>query len=112
LHVISRTKLVKESQKKKYMQAAPDLDAWERMARRANWSSLVEVRKTYPKADGVMIGKRTYTVFNIVDNRFRLIVQIVYESRTIFFKRVLTHAEYDRGDWKKSLLEEQEELEK
>lgn len=109
MHIISRTGLVKESQKKRYIQAAQDLDAWERSARRVNWISLADVRKTYPKADGVTIGKRTYTVFNIVANRFRLIVQIVYENKTIFFKRVLTHAEYDRGDWKQSLLDEQKE---
>lgn len=109
MHIISRTKLVRESQKKRYVQAAQDLDAWERSARRANWNSLDDVREMYPKADGVTIGKRTYTVFNIVANRFRLIVQIVYENQTIFFKRVLTHAEYDRGDWKHSLLDEQEE---
>jgi mRNA-degrading endonuclease HigB of HigAB toxin-antitoxin module len=67
------------------------------------------------KADGVTIRKRTYTVFNIVNivgNRFRLIVQIVYESGTIFFKRILTHAEYDRADWKQNLLQEQEEQKK
>ena len=109
MHIISRTGLVKESRKKRYIQAAQDLDVWERSARRANWISLADVRKTYPKADGVTIGKRTYTVFNIVANRFRLIVQIVYESQTILFKKVLTHAEYDRGDWKQSLLDEQRE---
>lgn len=31
-------------------------------------------------------------------------VQIVYESRTVFFKRILTHAEYDRPDWKMTIL--------
>ncbi len=112
MHIISRTKLVQESQKKKYIQAASDLDAWEQTARRANWTNFTEVRKLYPKADGVTIGNRTYTVFNIVDNRFRLIVQIMYENRTIFFKRVLTHAEYDRDDWKQSLLQEQKEQKK
>lgn len=91
------------------MQAAQDLDTWERVARRANWTSLAEVHKMYPKADGVTIGKRTYTVFNIAGNRFRLIVQIAYERKTIFFKRILTHAEYDRGDWKQNLQQEQEE---
>jgi mRNA interferase HigB len=103
---------VKESQQKKYTQAARDLDTWERSARRANWTSLADVRKVYPKADGVTIGKRTYTVFNIAGNRFRLIVQIVYGSRTIFFKRILTHAEYDRDDWRQNLLQEQKEQSK
>lgn len=91
------------------MQVAQDLDAWERFARRANWANLADVRKVYANADGLTIGTRPYTVFNIVANRFRLIVQTVYKSRTIFFKRVLTHAEYDRGGWKQSLLQEQEE---
>lgn len=41
------------------------------------------------------------TVFNIAGNRFRLIAGINYETQTIFIKHVLTHAEYDKGEWKK-----------
>lgn len=47
------------------------------------------------------MGKKVFTVFNLGGNSFRLIAGINYESQTIFIKDVLTHAEYDKGDWKK-----------
>jgi mRNA-degrading endonuclease HigB of HigAB toxin-antitoxin module len=33
-------------------------------------------------------------------NRYRLIVDIIYPKRRIYIKYVLTHAEYDKDDWK------------
>jgi mRNA interferase HigB len=66
------------------------------VAKRAEWSSLDEVRRTFPTADAV--GK--YTVFNIKGNSYRVIVEINYRSRRIFIRYVLSHAEYDKGGWK------------
>ncbi len=37
-------------------------------------------------------------VFNIKHNKYRLIVRINYNSRTIFIRFVGTHAEYDKID--------------
>ena len=80
---------------------AAQLDVWYRIAKSAKWRSIEDVRPAYPNADGVPVGSKVYTVFNIHGNSFRLIVGINYESATIFVKRVLTHAEYNKGDWKK-----------
>jgi mRNA interferase HigB len=63
---------------------------------RASWRSLVEVRGTYPHAD--LVG--SVTVFNIAGNKYRLIARIQYASQAIYIRCVLTHAEYDKGDWK------------
>jgi mRNA interferase HigB len=49
----------------------------------------------------VPLKEKIYTVFNIGGNHFRLVVGINFETRRIFIKHVLTHAEYDKGDWKK-----------
>jgi mRNA interferase HigB len=76
------------------------LDAWFRIARKADWKNLQDVRETYATADGVTVGPNTYTVFNIAGNKFRLIVKIEYRYRAIYVKDVLTHAEYDKGRWK------------
>ena len=81
----------------KHRDAETPLRAWYRVARKAKWSSLVDVRKTYPDADYV----DGLTVLNIGGNKYRLIVTIRYEKGRIFVRYVLTHAEYDRGDWKK-----------
>ena len=42
-----------------------------------------------------------YTVFNVKGNNFRLITESFYEDQTILVRHVLTHAEYDKGNWKK-----------
>jgi mRNA interferase HigB len=76
--------------------AEASLRAWYRTAKRSNWGSLAEVKQVYPSADQV----DRHTVFNIRGNRYRLIVRIVYRTRTLFIVAVLTHDEYDLGKWK------------
>ncbi|HWZ42607.1 MAG TPA: type II toxin-antitoxin system HigB family toxin [Candidatus Saccharimonadales bacterium] len=73
------------------------LRAWFKTASSAKWSSIVEVKKTYPNADFV----DPYTVFNIRGNNYRLITKIEYRKGLVFIKDVLTHIEYDKKDWKK-----------
>ena len=72
------------------------LNNWFKVAKKANWSNLVEVQSIFPKAEAV----GNFTVFNIKGNRYRLIVSIDYPKQLIFIKYVLTHAEYDKEDWK------------
>ena len=104
LHIISRKKLLEAGQQHG-MRAAAQLESWYRIAKRARWGSLENVRQTYPYADGVIVGKgdqkRIYAVFNIGGNDFRLITQIFYDDQTVLVRHVLTHAEYDNEDWKK-----------
>ena len=82
---------------KKHSGIGTALDAWYRNAKSAKWKSLQEVRQTYPSADGVSVGEKVFTVFNIGGNNFRLIVGINHETERIFVKYVLTHADYDKG---------------
>jgi len=56
----------------------------------------VEVQAVYPKAEAV----GNFTVFNIKGNKYRLILSINYEQPIIYIKYVLTHAEYDKENWK------------
>ena len=72
------------------------VSAWYKIARAANWGNIVDVRRTYPHADFV----DPYTVFNIKGNHYRLIVKIEYKYQLIFVKGLLTHREYDQGNWK------------
>ena len=108
MQVTSRKALVEVCSENKYRAAASEVDAWEKVASKAEWGSLEDIRRTYPDADGVTVGNRIYTVFNIGRNQFRLVVQINHQFKMIFFKRLMTHAEYDREEWKKSLKKEQE----
>jgi mRNA interferase HigB len=74
---------------------------WLDIAKKAQWQNLQDVRQTFASADGVPVGNKVYTVFNIAGNNFRLIVKIEYQYQKIFIKYLLTHVEYDKGDWKK-----------
>jgi mRNA interferase HigB len=95
LHVISRKRLLQAALTHGELYAP--LDVWYRIARKAEWRSLDEVRGVFPSADGV--GK--FTVFNVKGNAFRLIVEINYVTGRLYVRSVLTHAEYDRGGWKR-----------
>ena len=94
MHVISR-KLLLQAVERHGDIGAP-LDVWYRIAKKAEWKNLMEVRRELPTADGV--GK--FTVFNIKGNGYRLITEINYQTGRIFLRHVLTHAEYSKGAWK------------
>ncbi len=42
-----------------------------------------------------------YVVINIGGNKYRLILEIFFESGVILVRHILTHKEYDLGRWKK-----------
>ena len=72
------------------------LRAWYKIAEKAKWQNIVEVRQDYPHADSV--GR--LVVFNIAGNNVRLVAEIRYQSQSILIKHILTHAEYDTNRWK------------
>ena len=77
------------------------LRAWYSAALAAEWTSLADVRATFPHADGVKTeAGEVLTVFNIGGNKYRLVVRIRYDFRLVNVRAVMTHAEYGRGDWK------------
>lgn len=94
MHVISRKKLRDAAER--YPDLSTALDAWYRLARKAEWRSLADVRRLFPSADAA--GR--FTVFNIKSNSYRLITEINYHYGRICIRHVLTHAEYDKGVWK------------
>ena len=94
MHVISRKKLLEAATE--YSDLFAPLDAWYRIARKAEWKSLVEARAIFPSADGV----ERFTVFNVKGNAFRLITEINFKTGRVYIRHVLTHAAYDKGGWK------------
>ena len=95
MHVISRKALREFADDHK--DAERPLDDWYRTTKRLRWTSLVDVRKTYPHADAV----DKFTVFNIGGNKYRLAAQIDYRTGKVYVRHVMTHEEYSREDWKK-----------
>jgi len=66
---------------------------------KTNYSSFVELQKTFPNADKV----NNLTMFNIGGNKVRLIAAVHCNTKCVNVRYVLTHAEYDKGNWKKDL---------
>ncbi len=64
----------------KHSDADAALNAWYATAGKANWQNLAEVQQRYLHAS--LVGR--YTVFNISNNKYRLVARIVYHSQTIF----------------------------
>lgn len=95
MHIISRKRLVEAAQE--HGDLEEPLDVWYRVAKKAAWKNMMEVRKNFPTADAA--GK--FTVFNIKGNAYRLIAEINYRTGRIFLRHVLTHADYSKGGWKK-----------
>ncbi len=95
MHVISRKKLKDAALRQPELETA--LDVWFRIAKRAFWQRLTDVRKTFATADAV----EKWTVFNIKGNKYRLITEINYKFRRVYVRHVLSHAEYTREKWKR-----------
>jgi mRNA interferase HigB len=87
-----------------HARAKKSLETWFAVARKAAWRNLVELRATFGSADEVRVKSgKTVVVFNIAGNRYRLICAVHYNRRKIFVLRFMTHAEYDKEDWKQTL---------
>ena len=95
MHVISRKMLLEAAGR--HAELSEPLDVWYRLAKKARWRSLAEVRQVLPTADAV----EGFTVFNIKGNTYRLITEINYRTGRIFLRHLLTHAEYSKGAWLK-----------
>ncbi len=97
MNVISKRCLFEKAAK--HPDAKVALQYWFDVARQADWSCLEDIRQTYPATD--MVG--VLAIFNIRGNRYRLVVRMSFRRRRIYIKEFLTHAEYDKGTWKKWL---------
>jgi mRNA interferase HigB len=72
------------------------LKYWLQATKSATWKNFSDVRRTFGSADVY----KALTIFNIGGNNYRLIVEINYKTQIVYVHEVLTHSEYDKGDWK------------
>jgi mRNA interferase HigB len=87
----------------KYPVIRPKIEFWYAIAKAAKWTNFAQTRMTLRHADQVTAKSgRVVTVFNLGD-AFRLITAIHYDRERIFILRVLTHADYDKDNWKEAL---------
>jgi mRNA interferase HigB len=98
MHVFSRPRIRKAAAD--YPDAATSLSAWCKIAEKAVWKNLHEVRADYPHADPV----GSCVVFNIGGTKYCLITRIFYATEelrgNVYVIDVLTHKDYDTDKWK------------
>lgn len=85
--------------------AAGPLKAWLDVVTGARWRNIGDLRRDFPSADGgvPVASGRSVTVFNIAGNKYRLVADLHYNRDRVYILRVMTHAEYDSGQWKRQL---------
>ena len=61
-------------------------------------TSFPSLRQTFDSADYV----DGFSVFDVGGNRYRVATVIHFDKHRMYVRRVMTHIEYDRNDWKKN----------
>ena len=99
----SRNRIISWRAIREFLEAHPEDESardgfarWYDLVRNNRLANFRELRRTFPSAD--LVGD--LVVFNIRGNRYRLVARFLYEKGRVYIRRVLTHAVYDRGDWK------------
>lgn len=88
----------------RHASAKAPLESWYLIVKAKEWKHFAEVRQSYSSADQVKVASgRIITIFNAGGNNDRILTAIHYNTRTVFVLRVLTHAEYNKGEWKRTL---------
>jgi len=68
---------------------------WYLKVKNGNWSNFHELKNSFNSIDAV--GNDRY-VFNIKGNQYRLIVLIIFETRTLFILFIGAHEKYNKID--------------
>ena len=99
MRVISKRALREfwEGRKEDAEVAEKDLSTWYKIAKHAEWLHFAGLKQTFGSADQV----GNCVVFDVGNNRYRLIGRVNYSTGILYVLRVMDHKEYDKGNWKK-----------
>jgi len=89
---------------RQHADAVGPLQKWMTLVEDAEWKNFTQLRAVFSSADEVVVESgRPVVVFNIKGNNYRLIAAIHYNTQIVYVLDFLTHAEYDKDQWKKVL---------
>jgi mRNA interferase HigB len=92
-NIITRKTLLEYA--KKYPMAKTALFEWYHELNKSSFKSFNELKKVYPNVS--LVGDDR-VVFNIMGNKFRLVIRIVFEFKAIQIKWFGSHIDYDKID--------------
>ena len=81
----------------KYPDSRSSLESWYQIVRHTNYDTLSHLKQHFSSADYV----DGFIVFNISGNKYRLITAIHFNRKKVYIRAILTHSEYDKGQWKR-----------
>ena len=76
--------------------AGAPLKHWSNAVEWSEWKHPSELKTAFGAAD--FFGD--LTIFDVGGNKYRLIAFVHYRQQIVYIKSILTHKEYDRGNWK------------
>ena len=79
--------------KTEHPDAQSDLNSWEAEVEGNSWGTPHVLKEQYPRAS---ILRSSNVIFDICGNRYRLWVQVIYQSGIMIVKKIGTHEEYDK----------------
>lgn len=94
MHVITQQRIWEA--KKEHPQVSQALDGWYRVIKKNRFNNFAELKKSFNSVDKV----GNVYVFDIGGNKLRLIANIHFQRQKVYIRYVLTHQEYDKGNWK------------
>ena len=95
MHVITHSRIV-EAQTR-YPECRSALDYWYRMMKRGRYTHFSELKTTFGSVDKV----GPFYVFDVGGNKLRLVAAVHFNTGKVFIRHVLSHSDYDRGQWKR-----------
>jgi len=94
MHVVTQ-KRIWEAQEQ-YPEAATALEGWYRLIKANQFENFAQLKALFNSVDKV----GDQYVFDIGGNKLRLIAQILFDRKKVFIRKILTHKEYDRNQWR------------
>ncbi len=95
MRIISRKTLREFYETSLYSDSKNPIEVWFRETLKADWNSPADIKEKYRNASFL---KNNRVVFNIHGNKYRLVVKIHYNLKTVFIRFIGTHEQYDDID--------------
>jgi len=87
-----------DSFSREHPNAKSALKGWTQAIESNGFQHFVDLRRIFGTADHV----KPHTVFNIAGNKYRLIALVHYSLQSVVVEEILTHRDYDKGQWRRT----------
>ena len=94
MHIITKRRIIEA--KALHPTCVSALDGWHRVIKNNEFKSFSELRSVFNSVDKV----GSLYVFDIGGNKLRLIASIHFNRQKLYIRHILTHKEYDKGNWR------------